>query len=278
MKITKTLSKDFFNLIKDENNDTFEQSLSMLKNYPGLANEIVRGMAKGIDGFSSLMLAIRYYNFKFAIELVKAGADVNYIDSSTARQRYYPVFFDLLEMLKNMIEVKKYEHVKEGISLWEFMESSGLDYSKKSIANDGVNKPENCLEAFIRIASTIYERKHKIHNETKYEPPATYCSTYILNQKSRDLEKEKWYDLIMENITGRINESLVKEMDANRHRNSGNIFKTSSGYFEMIDNFSLYIANKHVKLKFGYSIKNMDDNSIIEVYKDTAKHLIVDPQ
>src|SRR3989344_3618427 len=127
MKITKTISKEFFDLIKDEKTDTFDQSMEMLRQYPELANGVVTGMSKGIDGFSSLMLSIRYYNFKFAVELIKAGADVNYIDNSKARQNYYPVFFDLLEMLKNLIEVGKIEDVKVGISVWELMESHGLD-------------------------------------------------------------------------------------------------------------------------------------------------------
>ena len=191
MKITKAISKQFFNLIKDEKNDTFDQSMELLKQYPGLANEVARGVAKGIDGFSPLMLAVRFDNFKFAIELVKAGADVNYIDSSAARQNYNPVFFDLLEMIKNLIEVKKFEHVKEGISLWDLMDSSGLDYSKKSIAEDDVNEPENCLEEFIRIASTKYKNKHKVQNKTKYEPPAPYTYIYILSEKKQRFRKRK---------------------------------------------------------------------------------------
>lgn len=263
MKITKTISKEFFNLVKDEKKDTFEKSMQMLKQYPELANSIVDGMAKGIDGFSSLMLAIRYYKFRFAIELIKAGADVNYIDNSPARQNYNPVFFDLLEMLKNVIEIEKTEYIKEGMKVWEMMESYGLDYSKKSIAEDDVNEPENCLEAFIRIASTEYGNKHKIY--TKDE-----C-TYKLSDKGRDLQKEKWYELIAEKIVLRMNESLILEMDANRHRDSGNVFETSPGKHEIIDYFSLELANKLVKAKFGKPIKNMDDDSFMDDYKDYAE-------
>lgn len=271
MKITKAISKDFFNRIRDEEADNFGQLTGMLKEYPELVNGVVSGMSKGIDGFSSLMLSIRYYNFKFAMELIKAGADVNYIDISPARQIYNPVFFDLLEMLKDLIEVGKFADVKEGMLVWGMMESHGLDYSKQSIVDDDVNDSENCLEAFIRIASTKYGNKHKIHFESKYEPPAPYESTYILSEKSRDLEKEKWYELIAEKIVARMNDSLAKKMDANRHRDSGNVFETSPGKFELVDYFSLEVANKCIVLKFGHEINNMDDVSFMDDYKDSAE-------
>lgn len=267
MKITKTISKEFFKLIKDEKTDHFDQLMEMLKQYPELANGVVRGMSKGTEGFSSLMLAVRFCHFSFGIELIKAGADVNYIDDSRPRQSYYPVFFDLLEMLKDLIEDGSTKGINAGISLWEVMESHGLDYSKKSIVNDGLNKSDNCLEAFIGCVSTKYGNKHKIHKEDKYDP---YERTYHLNEKSRDLEKEKWYDLIAEKIVSKMDESLVKKMDANRHRNSGNVFETSPGKHEIIDYFGLELANKYVKQRFGYAIKNMDDISFMDDYKPYA--------
>lgn len=266
MQITKALSKDFFNLIRDEKKDRFDQLMQMLGQYPELANSVVSGMAKGIDGFSALMLAVRYYNFRFAIELVKAGADVNYMDHSPARQNYNPVLFDLLEMLKNLIEVGKTEDVKEGILLWESMESNGLDYSKKSIENDGVNESENCLEAFIRIASTQYEHQHKIHYDSDQ-------GSYQRSDKSRKPENEKWYELITKKIVNALDESMIKNIDANRHRDSGNVFKIAADQYEIIDYFSLESANENIKQKFGYEITNMNDLSFMDDYKDFAPSL-----
>ena len=81
---------------------------------------------------------------------------------------------------------------------------------------------------------------------------------------------------MMERLIGRVKESQAKELDANRHRNSDNVFKTTSGNFEMIDYFSLELANKHVKRKFVFTISNIEDSSFMEDNKNYAKELLAD--
>lgn len=80
----------------------------------------------------------------------------------------------------------------------------------------------------------------------------------------------------MERLTGRINESQARDLDANHHRDSGNVFKNTSGNFDMINYFSLDLADKHVKHKFGFPIKNTNDRSVMEDYKDYADELFID--
>jgi hypothetical protein len=267
MKLRKTKTKEFFNLIKNESIDTFNECMAMLNDHPELANATVSGMAKGIDGYSSLMLAVNFYKFKFALELIKKGADVNFIDESPERKIYRPIFMDLLEMLRNCIDVEDTDTLEEGLEVWELMASYKLDYSKKSISIDGVNKPENCIEAYIRFVSARYGNKHKIHHETKYDPPNPYISKYLLSEQSREIGKEKLYESVMEKLVGCVNEELFGEIDANRHRHSGHIFKIEPEQFTIIDSFSLEIANKYLNKKLGHAIKNMDDDSLIDSFK-----------
>lgn len=270
MKLTKAKTKEFFNLIKNESKDTYTESMAMLNDYSELSNTIVSGMAKGIDGYSSLMLAIRFYKFKFALELIKKGANVNFIDESPFRQSYRPIFIDLLEMLRNCVDVEDNEAIEEGFEIWDLMEFYGLDYSKKTIVTDKVNKSENCIEAYIRFVSARYGNKHKVHLETKYNPPAPYISKYMLSEQSRERNKENLYESIMAKLIHCINEELFIEMDANRHRHSGHMFEVALEQFKIIDSFSLEAANKYLSKKFGYSIKNMDNDLLLNSYKAYA--------
>ena len=258
MKLTKGKQKEFFKMIQKQQDVHFDELKTMLNEHPELANTVVEGMAKGIDGFSSLQLAVRFFNFKIATELIKAGADINYIDDSPHRPNYEPVFFDLIEMLKNIIEEEEYELVKEGIELWELMEANGLDYSKKSIAKDGVNTPENCVQAFIRLASTEYESKHKLaeewnDKENKFD--------YSFSDENREPEKEKWYEIIIAKILENVDEKLIKKVDGNQYRGisiSLMPFYEKVGY---VDDFSLEITNILVKKKYGYELKNMSNEA-----------------
>jgi len=258
MKLTKGKQKEFFKMIQKQQDVHFEELLTTLNEYPDLANAKVSGLAKGIDGFSSLQLAVRFYNFKIATELIKAGADVNYIDDSPVRPNYKPVFFDLIEMLKNIIEVEKYERVEEGIKLWELMESNGLNYNKKSIATDGVNIPENCVQAFIRVASTKYKKKHRLAEEWKDEEDKY---VYSLTDENREPEKEKWYEIIIKKILEKVDESLIKEVDGNWHRGVSSSLMPFYEEFGYVDNFSLEITNRLVKKKYGYELNNMSDEA-----------------
>jgi hypothetical protein len=270
MKLTKVKTKEFFNLIKNENADTFNETMAMLNDHPELTNVVASGMAKGIDGYSSLMLAVNFLKFKFASELIKKGADVNFIDESPVRKKYRPIFIDLLEMLSYSVDAKDTKSMEEGLEVWDLMETYGLDYSKKTISTDGVNRAENCIEAYIRFVSARYGNKDKIHHETKYDPPNPYISKYMFSDKSREVGKEKLYELIMEKLVGCINEELYNEVDANRHRHSGHIYEVEPEKIKIIDCFSLEIANKHLSKKFGTSIKNMNDDSLINIFKISA--------
>ncbi len=258
MKLTKTISKEFHKLLREEKVDTFEQSLEMLREYPALANAVVSGMAKGIDGFSSLTLAIRFYNFPIAVELIKAGADVNFIDKTPYRYYKVPAFFDLLESLKNCINAEKTALFEQGMKVWETMEAHGLDYSIKQ-PKTAISDSENCLQAFIRLVSTEYEYEHKIHNETTYEPPAPYESKFMLSEKSRDIEKEKGFELIAKKILNNVDEKLVGEIDANRYPGYSSAMMD---YYEQIGNvhpFAVELVNRLVKEKYGYELKNIND-------------------
>ncbi len=272
MKLTKTKTKEFFKLIKNENIDTYDECVAMLNDYPELTNEIVSGMSKGTDGCSSLMLAVNYHKFKFALELIKNGADVNFIDNSPHRTDYCPIFICLLERLRNCIVFENTISIAEGIKVWELMESNGLDYSLKSIVTDGINKPENCIEAYIRFVTVGYEYKHKIHEEIKKDP---YFLTYQYSEQSREISKEKLYESIMEKLVSCIDEELFMEIDANKHRNSGNLYKIEHEKFIIIDYFSVEIANKYLSKKFGRSIKNIDDNTFIEWHKLYARTIVL---
>ena len=273
MKLTKGQTKAFFKLIKDESRDTYSECIDMLHQYPELANAIVNGMAKGIDRYSSLMLAIRFYKFKFALALIEAGADVNYIDDSTERTTHQPVFFDLLEMLRNAIEVHDVICIEEGLDVWQMMAAHGLDYGKKSKVNDNVNRVENCLEACIRFMWR-YGNKHKVHHETKYDPHGAYISNYRLSEDSRDVMQEKWYELIMEKLVGCVNEDLVLEIDANKLRHSGTVFEIMPEQVVIIDCFSLDIASKYVYQRFGRVFKNINDDFFAVQLKSIARKIV----
>lgn len=269
MKLTLAKTKDFFKSIKDNRNHT--EVLAMLREHPELANAIVSKMAKGIDDFSALMLAIRFYNFTVAGELVRSGADVNYMDESPHRYYHHPVFFDLLEMMKDIVEVKKEALFNKGMELWELMESHGLDYSKKSPATD-ISLPENCIEACIRFIGTKYKDKHKVHHTTRYEPPAPYESTYALSEASRDPEKEKLYERMIRNIVLKAKEDLVHEVDADRYRFHSLDklpFYEKEGY---TDNFSLEATNALVKEVYGYELKNYRNVTYIKTMSAGMTH------
>jgi hypothetical protein len=273
MKLTKAKTKEFFNLIKDENIDTYNETMSILTQHPELSNTVVCGMAKGIDGYSSLMLAVNFYKLRSALELIKKGADVNFRDESPFRHIYRPVFIDLLNMLIHCDKVEDTKTFEEGLEVWALMAANGLDYSKKTLSVDGVNKSENCVQACIRMMSARYENKHKIYHETKYAPPNPYISRYILGEQSRDARKEKLYELIMEKLVGCISEDLYQEIDANKHRHSGHIFEIEPNQIKIIDSFPLEIANKYLSEKFGYPMKNITDDSLINTFTSNSNFL-----
>lgn len=261
MKLSLAKTKDFFKSIKDNHNHT--EVLAMLRDHPELANAIVSKMAKGIDNFSALMLAIRFHNFAIAGELVRAGADVNYMDESPHRYYHNPVFFDLLEMMKDIVETKNQDLFEKGMKLWELMETHGLDYSKKSPATN-ISPPENCIEACIRLIGTKYKDKHRVHHTTRYEPPAPYESTYALSEASRDPEKEKLYERMIRNIVLKAKEDVVNEVDADRYRfySLDKLpFYEKEGY---TDNFSLEATNALVKETYGYELRNYHNLTYIK--------------
>lgn len=258
-KLTKTKEREFFKLIKDEEFDHSDLISEMLIEYPDLANSTVSGMTKGIDGFSSLMLAIRFYNFDVAKILVRCGANVNFIDSSGVRKNHAPVFFDFIEIMRDLIEVNNIDEIKNGFELWDLMDSHGLDYSLKSIPNDGVNKPDNFVYAFIRLIGAKYNNKHLVHKETTNEAPNKYTSTFRLSTKSQDMQKESSYLRMAEKIVNNVSVEQLREVDANRYRSwSSTIlpFFIENGF---VDKYSLHIINKLTKKKHGFELKNMHD-------------------
>lgn len=258
-KLTKTKEREFFKLVKDEDLDHSELIADKLIDFPALANSTVSGMAKGIDGFSSLMLAIRFYNFDVAKILVQNGANVNFIDTSDVRQNHFPIFFDFIEMMRDLIEAKNFDEVNKGFELWDIMDSNGLDYSIKSICNDGVNQPDSFVEAYIRLIGVKYGNKHLVHNETKYDPPNPYVNIFIFSKESQDDQKENYYRQMARRIVNRVNMGQLKEIDANRFRwwsSSILPFYIENGF---VDSFSLSIVNDLTKEKHGFELQNIND-------------------
>lgn len=251
-KLTKAKQREFFKLIIDEETNQAETIQLYLKEFPSLCNSVVSGMQKGIDGFSSLMLAIRFYDFNTARKLVELGANVNFIDSSNVRENHSPVFFDLLQMIRDLIEWEEYQQVEVGLELWDLMESKGLDYQQKSIVNDGVNRAKNCLEWFLSIASIKYRNQHLVDLETG-----------TIKEGVGNLKKESYYERIAKLLLNRVSDKEIKELSANNYRSiSGN---TRPIYIEYgyVDSFILEITNKLVFEKYGTEIMDMKDLSHI---------------
>lgn len=263
MKLTKSKTKEFIKRIKDGNNSDLKELEQNLIDHPELVNLTIQGMEKGIDGFSSLQLAIRYFNFAFAEKLVKYGANVNYIDESPVRYYHYPLFFDLIEMMKIIIGwndvslEKKKDVLNEAISLWDLMESYGLDYLLTSPKTE-MTKPENCLSAAIRLigANSGYGINHRVHVEKYYNPPEPSRTEYRLSGESRNIEKEQLYKEILERIINHVDSKLIDSVDCSEHRAlslSITPFFEEKGY---VDTFSLEVANDLVKRKFGRDLPN----------------------
>ena len=251
-KLTKAKEREFFKLIIDEETNQAETIQMYLKKFPSLCNSVVSGMQKGIDGFSSLMLAIRFYDFNTARNLVELGANVNFIDSSYVRENHSPVFFDLLQMIRDLIEWEEFQQVKVGLELLDLMESKGLDYRQKSIVNDGVNRPKHCLEWFISIASIKYGNQHLIDLQTG-----------IVKEGAGNLEKESYYERIVKILLNKVSNAEIKELNANHYRSISR--KTRPIYIEFgyVDPFILEVTNKLVFEKYGAEIMNIKDLSHI---------------
>lgn len=251
-KLTKAKEREFFKLIIDEETNQAETIQMYLKEFPSLCNSVVSGMQKGIDGFSSLMLAIRFYDFNTARNLVELGANVNFIDSSNVRENHSPVFFDLLQMIRDLIEWEKFQQVEVGLELWDLMESKGLDYRQKSIVNDGVNQPKYCLEWFLSVASIKYGNQHLIDFQTG-----------IVKEGAGNLEKESFYERIVKLLLDKVSNAEIKELNANHYRSISG--KTRPIYIEFgyVDPFILEVTNKLVLEKYGAEIMNIKDLSHI---------------
>lgn len=251
-KLTKIKEKEFFKLILDEEVYQIDKIQESLKEFPDLANSVVSGMKKGIDGFSSLMLAIRFYDFNSAIKLVELGADVNFIDSSDIRQNHSPVFFDLLLMTRDLIEWEEFQKVEVAFELWDLMESKGLNYQQKSIVNDGINRSKNCLEAFLAFASIKYGNQHLI------EP-----NSETIKKDSGNSAKEDFYEKIALRLLDKVSENEVRELNANHYRSiSGNkrLIYIKYGY---VDPFILERTNRLIFQKYGFEIEKIKDESHI---------------
>ena len=258
-KLTKTKEREFFKFVKDEEVDYSESIIEMLTEYPDMANSTVSGMAKGIDGFSSLMLAIRFYNFDVAKILVRNGANINFIDASDVRANHSPIFFDFIEIMRDLIEGKNFDEVKKGFELWDLFDSNGLDYSLKSITNDGVNQPDSFVQAYIRLIGVKYGNNHLVHNETKYDPPNPNFNIFRFSNESKDDQKESYYRRMAEKIVDRVNTDQLKEVDANRFRSWSSAilpFYIENGF---VDKYSLSIVNELTKKKHSFELKNIND-------------------
>lgn len=251
-KLTKAKEREFFKLIIDEEINQTETIHLYLKEYPSLCNSVVSGMKKGIDGFSSLMLAIRFYDFNTARMLVEHGANVNFIDSSNVRENNSPVFFDLLQMTRDFIEWEEFQQVEVGFKLWDLMESKGLDYRQKSIVNDGINRSKNCLEAFLSFASIKYGNQHLL------EPKAG-----IIKKGSGNPDKERFYERIVRRLIESVSDIEIKELDANHYRSISGIKRPIYIEHGYVDPYILDITNSLVFEKFGFEIKNIKDESHI---------------
>jgi len=251
-KLTKAREKEFFKLIIDEETNQSETIQLYLNEFPELCNSVVSGMKKGIDGFSSLILAIRFYDFNTARKLVELGANVNFIDSSTVRENHSPVFFDFLQMTRDFIEWEEFEQVEIGFKLWDLMESKGLDYRQSSIVNDGINRPKNCLEAFLSFASIKYGNQHLL------EP-----KTGIIKKGSGNLKKESSYERILKRLIESVSDIEIKELDANHYRSISGTKRHAYIEHGYVDPFILDITNKLINQKLGFEIKNINDESHI---------------
>lgn len=276
MKLTKKKTNEFVKLVKDYKNTEQKELEQYLVEHPELVNLNIQGMAKGIDGFSSLMLAIRYLNFEFAETLVKSGAEVNYIDESPDRYYHFPLFFDLIEMMKIIIESentsleRKKALFEKALSLWSLMESKGLDYSLTAPKTE-ITNPENCLSAAIRRISAGYGKNHRLHRESFYNPPELSRVEYRLSDESRDREKERMYKEILEKIICSVDEKIIDSVDCSDHRSCSLEvlpFFEENGF---VDSFSLDAANDLVKMKFGKDLPNYRGNKALKSLGEKIK-------
>lgn len=245
---TKTMEKEFFKLLIGQDKNRKKIITRYLNQVPLLSNSIVSGMQKGIDGFSTLTLAIRFYDLRTAIELVKFGANVNFIDASAVRKQNFPVFFDLLEIMRDLIERNDFQQVEDGFELWKLMESKGLNYQEKSIVTDGVNRSKNCLDWFISVASVKYRNYHLIDFETG-----------TLRVRREVSKKEVYYEKILKLLLDKVSINEVRDLNANHYRSiSGKarpIF-IENGY---VDPYILSLANSIILQKYGTEIENIRD-------------------
>ena len=246
-KLTKAKEKEFFKLIIDEEIDHSNNVLGLLTEFPSLTNSVVSGLQKGIDGYSSLMLAIRYYNFDVAINLVKHGADVNFIDSSEVRQNHSPVFFDFLQMTRDMVEAENYEGVENGFQLWDIMDSNGLDYEMRSIVGDGINRPKNCLEA-LSFASIKYGNQHLIEQNSSE-----------IKKGSGTRTKESYYERIAIRLIGKMSKNQLFEIDANHYRSISGTKRPIYIEHGYVDSFILDLVSMILVSEHNIEIKNIKD-------------------
>lgn len=251
MKITKAKEREFFQLILNEESDNADKIQLYLNELPSLCNSVVSGMQKGIDGFSSLMLAIRYYDFKTAYKLVDLGANVNFIDSSNVRVNHSPVFFDLLQMMRDLIEREEFHHLEDGFELWELMELKGLSYNQKSIVNDGVNRPKNCLEIFLSFAKIKYGNQHLIDSKGN------------IKKGSGNPKKESCYERIVKRLIERVSDEEIRALNANHYRSISGTNRSIYVEHGYVDPFILDVTNKLVYQKYGIEINNINDESHI---------------
>ncbi|AEV31397.1 ankyrin repeat protein [Owenweeksia hongkongensis DSM 17368] len=276
-KLTIAKKREFFGMIKNEEFDHLNEISSSLDNYPELANEVVSGLSKGIDGFSSLMLSIRFYNFSVAKLLVKRGADVNYIDSSQFRKNHHPVLFDLIETIRDVVELGNFDAANKALELWDLMDSNGLDYLLKSEVSDGINQSQNCLEAFLRLVGVKYGNRHMVAKaDSKVLNSEGVNMIFKLGKEDRDLEKEMYYKEVASRILNNISEEALRDIDANRFRSwSTSIlpFYRERGF---VDTYALTLVNDIVIQKYGFEINNIKDSSYIKANFDGQIPGVVD--
>ncbi|NOQ71710.1 MAG: hypothetical protein GQ574_06910 [Crocinitomix sp.] len=263
MKLTKKKTKEFVNLVKDYKNSDIQKLSQYLTDCPELINLKIDKMAKGIDGFSPLMLAIRYLNFEFAKLLINKGANVNYIDESPVRDHHFPVFFDLIEIMRLIVEsnntsVERIEELfSESLSVWQEMEKNDLDYNLTTPETD-IRKPENCLNAAIRLigASGKYGNKHHLHEESTYTPTDGNKTILRISHESKNQLKEKMYKSILQKIIDKVDFDIIKSVDCSKHRFSSlflNSFYEENGF---IDSYALETSNELIRNKFNFDLNN----------------------
>ncbi|MCI5058429.1 MAG: hypothetical protein MRY83_20120 [Flavobacteriales bacterium] len=261
-KLTQKKLKAFCSLIKDEKSFNEDKVFTMLKEYPELINKRIEKIAKGINGYSSLRLAIRFYNYPAVNELIKLGADVNFIDDTPYRYYSTPIFFDFMEMFKQLVEWKNFEGADRFMKIWDLMDDHGLNYSIKSYETELMDA-ENYLDAAIRLIGAGYGQKHI----TFYNSDTNAIE---LSQKERDLEKEKWYVLALDRLIQSMNLDSIKEVNISNYRNARSFSFYSS--YGVTDKFSVVKANELVKKRHNISLKNYSNEKEIErlyeVYKD----------